>query len=129
MRFLLDANLPRTALATVKEAGHEAEFARDIGLAAAPDSEISAHARNTQAALLTRDLDFADIRRYPPHQHCGIVVLRLPDDAIARDIALVLERFLKESQFMNSLPGRLAIVEPERVRFRPPLSDQLRRSP
>ena len=86
MRFLLDANLPRAAIAVLVDSGHEAEFARDIGLAAAPDDQIAAHARQTRSALLTRDLDFADIRRYPPDQYHGIVVLRLPDDAVAQDI-------------------------------------------
>jgi len=121
MRFLLDANLPRAAIAVLVDSGHEAEFARDIGLAAAPDDRIAAHARQTRSALLTRDLDFADIRRYPPDQYHGIVVLRLPDDAVAQDITLVLERFLREAAFLKSLSQRLAIVEPERVRFRPPL--------
>jgi hypothetical protein len=34
--------------------GHEVEFARDIGLAAAPDREIAARAKGNAAALLTR---------------------------------------------------------------------------
>jgi hypothetical protein len=67
--------------------GHEVEFARDIGLAAAPDNGIAARAQTTGAALLTRDLDFSDVRRYPPPLYSGIVVLRLPDGLIAEDRA------------------------------------------
>jgi predicted nuclease of predicted toxin-antitoxin system len=121
MRFLLDANLPRAAIASLVRFGHTAEFARDIGLGAAADTAIAAHAQNTQAVLLTRDMDFADIRRYPPDEYHGIVVLRLPDDTVAGVIALVLQRFLSEPIFVNSLAGRLAIVELDRARFRPPL--------
>ena len=66
MRFLIDANMPRSIIALVASLGHEVEFARDVGLAAAPDHEIAARAQATGAALLTRDLDFADVRRYPP---------------------------------------------------------------
>jgi predicted nuclease of predicted toxin-antitoxin system len=80
MRFFLDANLPRSAVSALTKLGHQVEFARDIGMANARDEEIAARARETQAALVTRDMDFADIRRYPPEQHAGIVVLRLPDD-------------------------------------------------
>jgi len=40
MRFFLDANLPRAAIAVLVDSGHEAEFARDIGLAAAPVSGL-----------------------------------------------------------------------------------------
>jgi hypothetical protein len=53
------------------------------------------HARETQAALITRELDFADVRRYPPEQHAGIVVLRRPDDAVAFEIVNVLVRFTR----------------------------------
>ena len=124
MRFLLDANLPRAAVAIVENFGHTVEFARDAGLGAAPDEVIAERARSTQAVLVTRDLDFADVRRYPPGDHSGIVVLRLPDDAVATDIAAVLERFLAESQFVAHLRGRLAIVDEARVRFRPTLEQR-----
>jgi len=80
VRFLVDANLPRSTAAILRMLGHEVEFARDIGLAAAPDREIAARARGNAAALLTRDLDFANIREYPPEDYDGIIVLRLPDD-------------------------------------------------
>lgn len=79
MRFLIDANLPRSIIELIVRLGHEAEFARDIGLGAAPDRAIAAHAQATQAALLTRDLDFADVRNYPPEQYSGIVVPRRDD--------------------------------------------------
>jgi hypothetical protein len=72
MRFLIDANLPRSIIELIASLGHEGEFARDTGLAAAPDSEIAARAETTGAALLTRDLDFSDIRRYPPALYYGI---------------------------------------------------------
>ena len=61
MRFLIDANLPRAVIGVVQSLGHEVEFARDIGLASATDEQIAKHALQYGAALLTRDLDFADI--------------------------------------------------------------------
>lgn len=122
MPFLVDANLPRSVVALLLKLGHHVEFARDIGLAAAPDKDIAARAKLTGAALLTRDLDFANIRRYPPEEYAGIVVLRLPDDATARTIVGVVERFVREPAFVDALSGRLAIVEIDRVRFRPPLA-------
>jgi predicted nuclease of predicted toxin-antitoxin system len=122
MRFLIDANLPRAVIAVVQSLGHQAEFARDIGLASATDQQIASHALQYRAALLTRDLDFEDIRQYPPDRYSGIVVLRLPDSAVAEEIAAALERFLSEPGLIASLGGRLAIVEGDRVRFRPPLT-------
>ena len=122
MRFLIDANMPRSIIALVTNLGHEVEFARDVGLAAAPDHEIAARAQATGAPLLTRDLDFADVRRYPPSLYPGIVVLRLSDGVIAKDIVGVTERFLRDATFVGNLAGRLAIVEQDRVRFRPALA-------
>lgn len=121
MRFLVDANLPRSTAALLRGLGHEVEFARDIGLAAAPDRDIAARAKTTAAVLLTRDLDFADVRRYPPQSYFGIVVLRLPDDATAHAINLAVERFVRERDFLAALKGRVVIVEAARARFRPPL--------
>ena len=121
MRFLIDANLPRSIIDLIVRLGHDPEFARDIGLAAAPDSAIAARAQTTHSALLTRDLDFADMRNYPPEYYFGIVVFRFAEDATAKDIVRVAEVFLREPAFVNELSGRLAIVEADRVRFRPPL--------
>src|SRR6266478_8674813 len=122
MRFLIDANMPRSIIALVTNLGHEVEFARDIGLGAAPDQEIAARAQASGAVLLTRDLDFADVRRYPPALYSGLVVLRLPDGMIAKDIVRVTERFLQDSTFVGNVAGRPAIVEQDRVRFRPALA-------
>jgi hypothetical protein len=81
-------------------------------------------ARATRAALVTRDLDFADVRQYPPEHYEGIVVLRLSDDAVASEIAAAVRRFVSADDFLRELRGRLAIVEHDRVRFRPPLPDR-----
>lgn len=121
MRFLLDANLPRSAVEMISKLGHEVVFARDIGLAAATDHVIAARARESGAALITRDLDFADIRSYPPESFHGLVILRLPEHAVADDIVELLRRFLNDPSLLAALPGRLAMVEPDRVRFRPAL--------
>lgn len=42
MRFLLDANLPRSCLSLLKDFGHSSEHVRDIGLGGAPGMNGSA---------------------------------------------------------------------------------------
>jgi predicted nuclease of predicted toxin-antitoxin system len=86
-----------------------------------PDADIAKLAREQDAVLVTRDLDFADIRAYPPEQHSGLLVIRLYDDATAIEINRLLEKFLKVEEWAAALPQRLAIVEEARVRFRPAL--------
>ena len=50
----------------------------------APDDGIAEYARRNRLILITRDLDFADIRNYPPSLYEGILVLKLRQDAIAK---------------------------------------------
>ena len=121
MKFLLDANMPRAALGAVRARGHEAEHIRDTKLRDAPDEQIAAYALASGAVLVSRDLDFADMRHYPPANYRGLIVMRLPDDSGAAQIAEVLNRFLA-SELVKQLPGHLASVDPSRVRFRPALA-------
>lgn len=121
MRFLLDANMPRSAAVVIRDLGHEATDVRDIGLGASDDSHIAAHARSGGLTLVTRDFDFADVRNYPPEGFAGIVVLQLPEDATAARVADALKSFLAQAHLLHQLPGRLAIVGTWRVRFWPAL--------
>lgn len=66
--------------------------------------------------LFSLDLDFADIRTYPPEASSGIVVLRPvePDrDSVLTLLAAALRAFAAEP-----VRQRLWIVEPNRVRIR-----------
>jgi predicted nuclease of predicted toxin-antitoxin system len=122
MRFLLDANMPRSAAEVVQCLGHQAVDVRDIGLGGAQDKRIAAYAKENGLALITRDFDFSDLRNYPPAEFSGIIVLELPDDATAATVVKVLESFVSQPGLLSKLAGRLAIVESWRARFRPPLS-------
>lgn len=95
---------------------------RDLGMGGAEDAAIARHAREHGLSLVTRDFDFADIRNYPPADYHGLVVLGLPDDAVAVEIIVLLENFLRHDEWLAGLPGRLAVVDSRRARFRPPLS-------
>ena len=118
MRFLVDANLPRSAAQTIRDLGHDAVDVRDIGLGDADDSLIAAHAQKEQLALITLDGDFGDVRNYPPQNYAGLVVLSVPSDTPAKLIGAIIEGFLQRSDLIAKLPGRLAILEPGRVRIR-----------
>jgi len=45
----------------------------------------------------------------------------MPDDAVAGTIVRLLERFLKQTELVDRVPGHLVILEADRVRFRPAL--------
>jgi predicted nuclease of predicted toxin-antitoxin system len=119
MQFLVDASMPRSIAPLLRSQGHGATDVRDIGLGGAADQDIAAYAQAKQLAVLSRDFDFADIRNYPPDQYAGIVVIELPSSATAPTILNLVDSFLQQTQTLNDLPGRLAIVEPGRTRLRP----------
>ena len=118
MRFLIDEDLPRSVGDLLRRYGHEAVDVRDIGLRGAKDSKIASYAQNNKLCIVTGDFDFSDIRNYPPKEYAGIVVLSIPKDATAPFILNLLEAFLQQNDLIPKLPGRLAIVEPGRVRIR-----------
>ena len=119
MRFLIDADLPRSLVQLAKSRGHEAVFVDDAGLDSADDAEIAKHARDQSVCLVTGDFGFADIRNYPPQKYSGLVVLELPPEATAKYIRELFNGFLEKPELLKKLPGRLAIVSAGRVRFRP----------
>ncbi|MBI3292007.1 MAG: DUF5615 family PIN-like protein [Elusimicrobia bacterium] len=119
MRFLIDADLPRSTGEMLHRYGHDAVDVRDIGLGSAADRDIARYAQAQFLCVLTGDFDFADIRAYPPATFHGLVVLNVPPHATAFFILSLLEEFLKQAQVLDHLAGKLAIVEPGRVRIRP----------
>ena len=86
-------------------------------------------ARRTMSSRSTRGLDGRRSSHetstsrifgtYPPANYAGIVVLDLPNHANAGQVVRALETFARTSGWLELLSGRLAIVEPSRVRFRP----------
>ena len=119
MHFLIDADLPRDTAKLITSYGHLATDVRDIGLGGADDATIADHARQNRLCIVTADWGFSDIRVYPPQQYAGIVVLGLPVHATGADTLDVLRVLLERSDLIDLLPGRLAVVEKNRVRLRP----------
>ena len=70
-------------------------------------------------ALITLDLDFANIQQYPAAQYSGIVVLRLASQS-HREVEDALGSALKLLE-QERLAGMLWIVEPGRIRMKMPL--------
>ncbi len=77
MRFKLDENLPIELAELFRRSGHDAQTVFDEGLAGAEDAEIASVCVRERRAVVTLDMDFADIRAYPPPEYAGIVVFRL----------------------------------------------------
>lgn len=118
MRFLIDEDLPRSTDNLLRQYGHETIDIRDIGLRGASDADIAAYAQKHELCLLSGDMGFADIRNYPPEKYSGVVVLHLPAKATSSTILTLLKSLLVQTEIVNQLKGKLAIIEPGRVRIR-----------
>ncbi len=112
----IDENLPREALELLGGAGYEASSVLGQSMGGAPDSDVASACRREQRALLTLDVDFADIRTYPPEEYHGLIVLRLKrQDKV--HVVDVIKRLLPALE-TEPLAGRLWIVEEEHIRIR-----------
>ncbi len=116
MRFKLDENLPREAVKLLTEAGHEAITVTEQGLAGAEDEAIHAVCSQEKRVLVTLDAGFADIRRYPPKEHSGIIVLR-PRSQDRKRILSAIENVMR-TLIAEPVEGHLWVVEETRIRIR-----------
>ena len=116
MRFKIDENLPVEFVEMLRLAQHDARSVLDEGLSGAADDRLAQTCRTEERAIVTLDLDFGDIRAYPPHEQTGLIVLRVEDQRKQRLLA-VFERVV-ELLDTEVLRGRLWVVDERGVRIR-----------
>ena len=116
MKFKLDENLPIEATQLLRVSGHNAHSVHEEHLRGAADSSIAQVCQKEQRILITLDLDFANIRNYPPSLYFGIIVLRMAHQD--RDSVLaILPRMLALLQ-TEPVSGCLWIMDERRTRIR-----------
>ena len=116
LKIKVDENLPAEAAMLLSAAGHDALTVLDQRLGGQSDPKIGAVCQSEGRAIVTLDLDFADIRQYPPADYAGIIVMRLARLDKNSVLAAIrrLESLLKQEQII----GKLWIVDEVRVRIR-----------
>lgn len=115
-RFKLDENLPRNADVLLQQAGHDVHTVLAEQLGGTSDPRVFDASQAKERVLVTFDIDFSDIRVYPPASHHGIWVLRPYTQSVENALALLRSAF----RVLEGEPTRrrLWIIEPERVRIR-----------
>jgi predicted nuclease of predicted toxin-antitoxin system len=89
LKLKIDENLPGECAEILRGGGCEADTIADERLTGAEDSAIAVRCRAEGRALITLDLDFANIRAYPPVEYAGIIILRSKRQDKHADLALV----------------------------------------
>jgi predicted nuclease of predicted toxin-antitoxin system len=116
MQFKIDENLHSDAADLLQQHGHDAVTVFDQGLRGAADPNIANVCRQESRAIIALDLDFSDIRVYPPADYSGIIVFRLNNQSRA-SVLQVLARTIPLFD-TEPLAGRLWIVDEHQVRMR-----------
>jgi predicted nuclease of predicted toxin-antitoxin system len=79
MLFKIDENLHEEVAELLRHSGHDALSVFDQHLQGHADADVAAACQREGRAVVTLDLDFANILAYPPADYAGIIVLRLHD--------------------------------------------------
>lgn len=119
-RLKLDENLSRHLKAPLSALGHDVQTVADQGLLSEPDPVVAEAARTEGRMLLTLDVGLADLRKYAPGSHPGIVLFR-PRTFGPLEVNRFVEDSIRELA-LDRLTGCVVLVEPSRVRLRRPPS-------
>lgn len=122
IKLKLDENISRHLKPKLTELNYDVMTVIDQGLLAQPDTAIARTVKTENRMLLTLDLEFADLRKYPPGTHPGIILFR-PRSFGPLAVNRFIEDFVRSSD-LRKLVGCVVIVEPFRVRIRKPLVEE-----
>jgi predicted nuclease of predicted toxin-antitoxin system len=121
VKLKLDENLSRHLKPALAALQHDVLTVIDEELLSQPDPVVAAAARNEGRILLTLDLEFADLRKYPPGSHPGIILFRLRSLG-PLTVNQFVEVFVRDTN-LDSLAGCVVVVDPPRLRVRAPTLD------
>ena len=116
MQFKLDENLRSEVGELFRQRGYEVATVYDQGLRGREDHEIAEVCRSEGRILVSLDLDFSDIRMFPPENYPGLIVLRLRAKGRSA-VWNVLQGVLAHLD-QEPIVGRLWIVDERRIRIR-----------
>ncbi|MBI2899618.1 MAG: DUF5615 family PIN-like protein [Planctomycetes bacterium] len=118
MKIKLDENLVASHQRFLLNNGWDTARTHEEGLSGASDERVWQRVCEEGRFLITLDLGFSDIRRFPPGTHPGILLIR----ARRKDrgaVMGVLQRVLAEG-ILSTLSGCLSVADETRTRVRRP---------
>lgn len=116
MKFKIDENLPVLVSDVFSSAGYDSCTVLQQRRGGIHDRALIALCHAEKRILVTLDLDFSDMRSYPPQQFSGIIIFKTADQSVQRLVQLTQQCV----PILQSEPieGHLWIVEDRRVRIR-----------
>ena len=118
VKLKLDENLSRHLKQILSALNNDVTTAAEQGLLSKPDTTVAGTANREERMLLTLDLEFGDLRKYPPGHHPGIILFR-PRSFGPLAVNRFVEQFVQSAD-LHLFAGCVVVVEPSRVRVRRP---------
>ena len=115
MKFKLDENFGTRVQQVFCAAGYDVQTVREQHLQGCSDQHLYEICCAEERCLVTLDLDFANVLRFPPGQNGGIVVIRLPRNPTPELLERMVRQFLRATAQMP-VQQHLWIVEADRIR-------------
>jgi predicted nuclease of predicted toxin-antitoxin system len=114
----LDENLGQSHAELFRQAGYSADRVTDQGLSGAADPAVWQRVVAEGRFFVTLDLDFSDVRQFPPGSHPGLLLVRARSNS--RDaVAEILQRVVQEYP-LDTLQGCFVVADPNHTRIRRP---------
>lgn len=117
MRFKLDENFGNRTAEIFKSAGYDVETVYEEELTGADDTIIFHQCKVENRCLITLDMDFADILRFPTFDTAGIVVVRPPHPIALLDLENMIKDLISALQ-ENDTQDNLWILQQGKIRIR-----------
>jgi predicted nuclease of predicted toxin-antitoxin system len=121
MKFKLDENFGTRTQRLFMEAGYDVQTVRQQNLQGTPDSNLYEVCKAEERCLITLDLDFSNVFRFPPENTAGIIVIRPPKnpnlpmlESLVRQCLHAMKNMRVENQLWIVESGRLRIHQSNR---------------
>lgn len=116
-KFVIDEDMPRSTAHILRTSGCEVLDVRDYGLRGKSDEEIFNFAQQEKAVIVTGDLGFGNLLKFPVGSHRGILIAHFPNEISTSELNNQIIKAFDDLTEMD-FKGNLVIIEPGKIRIR-----------
>lgn len=116
VRLKVDENLPDDVAEVLTTNGHDALTVQAQGWRGFADDALWLGVQSEGRWLVTADKEFADLRRFPPGTHAGVILLR-PAEESRREYARLAQATI-DGVNLDDIAGAVVVVTDRGVRTR-----------
>ncbi|MDP2209769.1 MAG: DUF5615 family PIN-like protein [Bacteroidota bacterium] len=116
MKFKLDENFGTRTINLFRNAGYDVLTVFDQKIEGIADQHLYEICCKEKRSLVTLDLDFSSVIKFPPIKDISIIVFRIPKNPTLKQLENLVTLFL-QSLTKIDVTGKLLIVEIGRIRI------------